>query len=212
MAPKTPVRLIDLFNHYKRLGHQTAAIVELEDQIKASLPDVFNRNQPWYGSWISAPAPASSGDYAPAFELIKEFEGCHLHAYRCPAGVPTIGWGSTRFPDGRVVTIGETITQQEADEMLVREITRTADALAESVPYWDEMDGNQQGALISFAYNLGRYFYGQPGFNTISRRLRDKDWALVPDAMLLYVNPGSSFEAGLRRRRIAEGQLWRSAA
>ena len=54
-------------------------------------------------------------------------------------------------------------------------------------------------ALISLALN---------GFNTISGCLRDKRWNDVPDALNLYVNPGSAVETGLRRRRAAEIQLW----
>ena len=70
------------------------------------------------------------------------------------------------------------------------------------------MADHQKCALISFAYNLGSGFYGTTGFETISRELREKDWAAVPDALLLYRNPGSNVEAGLKRRRIAEGDIW----
>jgi hypothetical protein len=70
------------------------------------------------------------------------------------------------------------------------------------------MANNRQCALISFAYNLGSSFYGNTGFETISKRLREKDWAGVPDALLLYCNPGTNVEAGLKRRRMAEGDLW----
>jgi hypothetical protein len=70
------------------------------------------------------------------------------------------------------------------------------------------MTDNQRSALVSFAYNLGAGFYGAQGFETISKRLKEKDWQRVPEALLLYRNPGSNFEAGLRRRREAEGKLW----
>jgi hypothetical protein len=70
------------------------------------------------------------------------------------------------------------------------------------------MTDAQKCALISFAYNLGSGFYGAKGFETISKRLREKDWAGVPDALLLYRNPGTNVEAGLKRRRIAEGDPW----
>jgi hypothetical protein len=71
------------------------------------------------------------------------------------------------------------------------------------------MRQGQQCALISFAYNLGADFVGLGGFETITRCLRDKDWAQVPAAMELYCNPGTNVEAGLLRRRRAEGALWR---
>jgi GH24 family phage-related lysozyme (muramidase) len=71
------------------------------------------------------------------------------------------------------------------------------------------MNRNQKAAIVSFAYNLGAYFYGSQGFNTITKELSNKDnWKNVPKALLLYVNPGSAFEAGLRARRKAEGDLW----
>lgn len=78
------------------------------------------------------------------------------------------------------------------------------------IPYWDEMNENQQGALLSFAYNLGAHFYGSFGFGTISKNLREKEWNQIPDTLTLYRNPGSNVEAGLLRRRKAEGKLWMS--
>jgi lysozyme len=82
--------------------------------------------------------------------------------------------------------------------------------LLQKIPYWSEMNENQQGALLSFAYNLGANFYGSSGFNTISRVLREKKWNEVPKSLEFYRNPGSKVEAGLLRRRKAEGKLWMS--
>ena len=82
------------------------------------------------------------------------------------------------------------------------------DVISRTIPYWDEMNDNQRSALLSFAYNLGAHFFDSPGFNTLSGTLRNKDWNDVPSALSLYCNPGSSVEAGLRRRRKAEGDLW----
>ena len=60
MSPTTPIRLIDLFRYYKRLGHQDAAILELEQRLLKADPTVFNRDQDWYSTWASAvEAPAS---------------------------------------------------------------------------------------------------------------------------------------------------------
>lgn len=71
------------------------------------------------------------------------------------------------------------------------------------------MSDGQRGALLSFAYNLGAGFYGGSNFQTITRCLKEKDWNKVPEALLLYRNPGSNVEAGLLRRRKAEGELWK---
>lgn len=94
--------------------------------------------------------------------------------------------------------------------LLRQEVDRIADKLRVTVPHWAEMADHQKCALISFAYNLGSGFYDAAGFATITKRLKEKDWAKVPEAMLLYRNPGSSVEAGLKRRREAEGRLWAS--
>jgi GH24 family phage-related lysozyme (muramidase) len=144
-------------------------------------------------------------------ELIKRFEGCHLKAYPDPKtkGKPyTIGWGSTRKRDGSPFALGETITQKEADELFEYQLREAFLPALTKIPHYAEMSEEQVGALLSFAYNLGANFYGADGFQTITRRLRNKEWDLVPEALLLYRNPGSSVEAGLKRRRVAEGALW----
>lgn len=148
--------------------------------------------------------------YAAGIALLKQFEGCHLKSYKCPAGVWTIGWGNVRHIDGAPVKAGETITQAVADELLAATLEFQVLPALSKIPHWAAMTAEQQGALLSFAWNLGWNFYGSDGFETISRRLQDKAWHQVPAALLLYRNPGSSFEAGLRRRREAEGQLWSS--
>jgi hypothetical protein len=93
--------------------------------------------------------------------------------------------------------------------MLLRsEVDRIAEKLRATVPFWVAMSDQQKCALISFAYNLGSGFYSAPGFETLSKRLKAKEWAKVPEALLLYRNPGTNVEAGLKRRREAEGRLW----
>ena len=77
------------------------------------------------------------------------------------------------------------------------------------IPYWSEMPDGKRGALLSFAYNFGINFYGSGDFTTISNRLKNKEWDKVPDALYLYRNPGSNVEAGLARRRKAEGECWK---
>lgn len=155
--------------------------------------------------------PSAFANYDSAIKLIKEFEGCHLGAYPDPLhgwDVATIGYGTTRYSDGRKVQRGDKITVIDADQLLKIEVERIAEKLRAAIPFWNVMGANQQSALISFAYNLGAGFYGSAGFETISKRLREKDWAQVPAAMELYRNPGSNVEVGLLRRRKAESALW----
>jgi len=83
-----------------------------------------------------------------AVELIAQSEGCRLQAYRCPAGVPTIGWGETEN-----VRMGDTCIQAQADLWLVTDLqrrTRTVEGLCTRTP-----TRNQLGALVSLAYNIG---------------------------------------------------------
>lgn len=144
-------------------------------------------------------------------ELIKEFEGCHLSAYPDPlsGGLPiTIGWGSTRDFSGKPFKLGDKISQKVADDLLISQIKREFIPALSKIPYWSEMNDNQRGALLSFAYNLGAGFYNSNNFSTISRNLREKNWAAIPKTLELYRNPGSKVEVGLLRRRKAEGKLW----
>ena len=144
-------------------------------------------------------------------DLIKKFEGYHLKAYPDPlsGGLPiTIGWGSTRKKNGTQFKLGDVITQQEADELLITLCESQFLPSLSKIPYWREMNDNQRGALLSFAYNLGAGFYGGSNFNTITRNLREKNWKAIPKTLEMYCNPGSNVEAGLLRRRKAEGKLW----
>lgn len=146
-------------------------------------------------------------------KIIKEFEGCKLKAYPDPrtGGLPiTIGWGTTRKRDGSRFKLGEVITQTEADTLLILELEGHFLPVLQKIPYWNEMNDNQRGALLSFAYNLGANFFGKDGFVTITRILKDRKWNEVPKVLEMYRNPGSNVEAGLLRRRKAEGKLWMS--
>jgi len=203
-----PVRLADLFKYYRGLPHQLAAISELEDALNAAAPALLSKEQAWFKTWSTV---GKQTDLAPALQLIKEFEGCRLSAYPDPlsgAEPWTIGYGTTRYSAGTPVKRGDKINVIEADMLLRLEVDRIAQQLR-AIPNWNAMSDAQRSALVSFAYNLGD-FYGRTDFETISAALRDKNWAAVPAAMLLYRNPGTPVEAGLARRRRAEGELWLS--
>jgi GH24 family phage-related lysozyme (muramidase) len=209
MANDAPITLQQLFRYYKGQPHQAAAIQQLEADLAANAYDaVMRRDRDWFQTWSQ---DGKQSDLSAAISLIKEFEGCHLSAYPDPlsGGEPwTIGYGTTRYSSGTPVKRGDKINVIEADMLLRLEIDRITDKLRTTVPHWNVMDDNQRSALVSFAYNLGAGFHGSAGFETISRCLRDRDWATVPAALELYRNPGTNVEAGLLRRRRAEGKLW----
>ena len=181
------------------------------------------RNSTWLKSTAPsepapAPGPASLGAAViKAMPLVKEFEGCKLTAYPDPetGNEPwTIGWGSTSLADDRRVRRGDSITQAQADELLARRLERDLQVLSSRITGWGGLTRNQQAALLSFTYNCGPSWYCSEGFATLTRTLQRglqsdaRELDKVPAAMMLYVNPGGPSEAGLRRRRKAEGALW----
>jgi lysozyme len=202
------IKFIDAAENHKGLPHQNDAWAFLQASVHKEILDEFARR--YRNQKIE---PTLDGLPIPGVNLIKEFEGCHLKAYYDPltGGLPiTIGWGSTRRKDGTRFMIGNKITQDEADDLLYFQLRREFLPALQKIPYWSEMNDNQRGALLSFAYNLGAGFYGGSNFNTITKVLKNKEWNKVPDALYLYRNPGSNVEAGLARRRKAEGKLWSS--
>ena len=211
MAQLTADGFLNFFKYYSAANqNQQDAIGVLFNQLPS---DLIDEDTEWIKKYREPYLlPTNPQDNIPpqGIKLCHEFEGCRLEPYLCPAGVPTIGWGNTFYPDGQRVSLSDgSITQQEADEMFIKTATKNFwNVIKDTVPYFSEMNDNQTSALFSFSYNLGAYFYDSSGFATISRVLRERDWNGVPSALLLYVSPGTPYEAGLRRRREAEGQLW----
>jgi len=195
----TPINLKDAARYYKSEPHQNEAYDFLQSKVPKAILETFATMY----RGVNVPSSGVS--------IIKEFEGCSLDAYPDPltGSLPiTIGWGSTRDSSGNFFKLGQRVTQQEADDLLLSSLKSEYLPPLTKIPYWGEMASKMQGALLSFAYNLGANFYGSDGFNTISRCLREKKWEEVPQALMLYVNPGSSVTEGLKRRRKTEGQLW----
>lgn len=87
-----------------------------------------------------------------ALAMIKKFEGLRLKAYLCPAGVWTIGYGSTRI-NNRDVIESDTCTAEEAEAMLVETVSRLKFSVRRMVKR--ELKQNEYDALISLAYNIG---------------------------------------------------------
>lgn len=169
------------------------------------------------------PAVPESAVPKEGIALIKEFEGYHkklpdgrveaypdtIHGWK----VPTIGYGTTRYPDGRKVQKGDIITQAEAEQYLLAEVEHRCKSALEKIPTWKQMNRNQRAALYSFAYNLGPGFYGSGSdFSSITsccdspEKWSDKAW--IESQFVKYRNPGTSAENGLRRRRLAEASLF----
>jgi lysozyme len=141
-------------------------------------------------------------------ELIKSFESCTLKAYRCPAGILTIGWGHT----GSDVTPGLTISQAKADELLERDLSRFETGVNELVT--SGINQNQFDALVSFAFNCGldidadRVAEGL-GDSTLLRMVNaNPDDEGIAAEFQKWNRANGQVLAGLSRRRKAEAKLY----
>jgi len=202
---------VDGFKNFFRYWNNGIKQNEGIEALYAAIPVSLLEEDTTWIDLFRTPDPVPEPTVPPqCINIIAEFEGFSPVPYRCPAGIATIGFGATYYEDGRAVTMNDSaITEPQGRRMLEAMVEKDFwSVLQITIPYWEEMNDNQRSALTSFAYNLGARFYGSPGFNTISAVLRDHAWPEVPGAFMLYVNPGSSFEAGLRRRREAESALW----
>lgn len=128
--------------------------------------------------------------------LIKSFEGCRLKAYKCPAGVWTIGYGHTAG-----VKEGDTITQEQADDYLRNDLEKYEKAVQnyDGIYHFNQ---NQFDALVSFTYNCG---VGNLKNLTQSGR---RTLAQISVKLLLYNKAGGVVLRGLQRRRTAEKDLF----
>jgi lysozyme len=142
--------------------------------------------------------PSHSSAGVGALSLIKEFEGLSLKAYKCPADVWTIGYGTTRG-----VKPGQVISVAEAEAMLRADVDRFAKGVAESVKV--PLAQHQFDALVSFAYNVG---LGAFRTSTMLRLINKGELASAAKQFARWNRAGGRVLAGLTRRREAERKLF----
>jgi GH24 family phage-related lysozyme (muramidase) len=198
------IQLRQAAKHYKELPHQMAAW----DWLQAQLPEtVIEEFAELYRADPALSQPLPPAWLAPSLKIIKEYEGLRLEAYKCPAGVPTIGYGTTRFHN-RPVRMGDVITQQSAEELLQNDLQQLfAPGLFELLPQAKKWRPNQIAALLSFAYNLG---LGALEASTLRKRLLagEESSKVVREELPKWVHAGEAVLAGLERRRKAEVALF----
>ena len=146
-----------------------------------------------------------------AIELCQHFEGFRAKPYLCPAGIPTIGYGSTYYADGRKVSWQDAaISEPEARELLVHELTHTyAPGVLRLCPGLLPLaviqnDWGKINALVDFTYNLG---VGRLQTSTLRRKVNAQDWQGAQIELLKWVRGGGKILPGLVRRRQAEAAL-----
>lgn len=140
-----------------------------------------------------------------AAELCRRFEGFRSKPYLCPAGVPTIGFGSTYYADGRKVSLGDLpITREEADAILLHELHTTyAPGVMRHCPGLIAHPA-KFNAIVDFCYNLG---VGRLQTSTLRRKINDQDWDAAQEQLMLWTRGGGKVLPGLVKRRQAECAL-----
>lgn len=137
-----------------------------------------------------------------ALDLIKKWEGCKLTAYKCSAGVWTIGWGST----GPGITHGVKWTQEQADKRLHDDVQRFASGVFSAVTY--DATPAQLGAMISLAYNIG---LGAFRSSTLLRLFNAGDTSGAHAQFPRWNKAGGKVVNGLTNRRRDEAAVFAGA-
>ena len=137
-------------------------------------------------------------------DLMHDFEGCRLEAYLCPASVPTIGYGSTYYEDGRPVKLGDAITQERADQLfeaIAEDFAKRVRSLLKV-----GLNENQFSALVSFTYNVG---VANLKKSTLLKKVNiNPSDPTITDEFLKWNKAGGKVLAGLTRRREEEAKLY----
>ena len=138
------------------------------------------------------------------YALIRRFEGFRAKPYICPAGVPTIGYGSTAYSDGTKVKITDSsISVDEGEEMMQNDAEKFAIAAGKLSPIlWFENDKHQ--AIADFCYNLGTTRYKS---STLRKRIDAQDWDGAKRELRKWVYGGGKKLPGLVIRRNVECDL-----
>lgn len=145
-----------------------------------------------------------------AVSLCKRFEGFRSAPYLCPAGVATVGFGSTAYADGKRVALSDApITREAAEALLRHELAHTYAAGVRRLCPGLEAFPQAFNAVTDFAYNLG---VGRLQTSTLRRKINARDWAGAREQLALWNRGGGRVLPGLVLRRTAEAALLPTAS
>jgi lysozyme len=140
-----------------------------------------------------------------AIALCKQFEGFKSKPYLCPAGVATIGYGSTYYRDGRKVVLTDApMGEPDAAALLRFELEHTyLPGALRNCPIL-ATDERKCNAIVDFCYNLG---IGRLQTSTLKRKINAQDWDAAQEQLMLWTKGGGRVLPGLVKRRKAECAL-----
>ena len=136
-------------------------------------------------------------------DLIKHYESLRRQSYLCPANVWTIGYGATRLWDNEPVPPYTTITEQQADDLLRRDLIDTEDFVSRLVRV--PLTENQFSATVSLVFNIGA---GNFQRSQIRQRINRKNYDGAASIWWQWRRGGGRILPGLVKRRESERQLW----
>lgn len=140
-------------------------------------------------------------------DLIKKWEGFRANAYLDPVGIPTIGYGTIRYPNGQKVQIGDIISEPEAEALMKLECDEFAETVNKAVT--PALNQNQFDALVSFCYNVGAGAFQE---STLLKKLNAKDYTEAAAQFLVWnkgtINGQKVVIDGLTNRRKDEKALF----
>jgi len=138
-----------------------------------------------------------------ASDLCRVFEGFKPLPYFCPAGVATIGYGTTRYPNGTPVSMAdEWINRKTADAYLLDELSKLLPWVIALCP---ALSGNRLAAILDFSYNLG---VGRLRASTLRKRINAREWDEARKELAKWNKGGGKVLPGLVKRREAEIRLF----
>ena len=136
-------------------------------------------------------------------DLICNFEGLRLKAYDDGVGVWTIGFGTTKYPNGIRVKKGDTCTLDQAKAYMQNDLKSFEQTVNNTVKV--PLNQNQFDALVSLAYNIGTNAFSK---STLVKKLNSNDIRGAADQFDLWVNAGGESMQGLVNRRTVEKALF----
>jgi lysozyme len=140
-----------------------------------------------------------------AAALCRHFEGFKSRPYLCPAGIATIGYGSTYYSDGRKVTLKDApMDELTARALLMSELEHTyLPSVLRQCPIL-VTDERKCNAIVDWCYNLGS---GRLQTSTLKRKINAQDWNGAKEQLMLWNKGGGKILLGLTKRRTAECAL-----
>lgn len=156
-------------------------------------------------------------------EFIQANEGLRLKAYLDSGGLPTIGYGTTIYPSGFKVKLGDTCTKEQADSYFIHDISGFESGVSSVILNKKDIDAgvtrdipilkqNQFNALVSLSYNIGSAAFAKSTLRKVVNSKDRNNQSLISGAFLAWnkvrINGVLEVSDGLTNRRKKEIEMY----